>query len=142
MSGVIVVTGATGNVGSEVLAELLRAGRRVRAAVPGREVEAARERWGPAVEVVRFEFEEPDAWDAALRGADGIFLMRPPRIRSMRHRYERRSGHEDSRVSGSCPVRVLSYRWFSRIQWRPSDSAAPVTAEGGNRVRLCLPSAQ
>lgn len=80
MSGAILVTGATGNVGREVVAELLRAGLSVRAAVPGRGVEVARERWGGAVEVVRFEFEAPDTFATAFEGVNGVFLMRPPHI--------------------------------------------------------------
>jgi uncharacterized protein YbjT (DUF2867 family) len=84
MSGVILVTGATGNVGSEVVAELLRAGRSVRVAVPGCELEVARERWGGAVEVVSFNFEEPDTFYLAFAGVDGVFLMRPPHISNVR----------------------------------------------------------
>jgi uncharacterized protein YbjT (DUF2867 family) len=84
MNGVILVTGATGNVGREVVAELLRAGRSVRVAVPARELDAARERWGRAVEVVHFEFEEPTTFATAFDGVDGVFLMRPPHISAVK----------------------------------------------------------
>ncbi len=84
MSGAILVTGATGNVGREVVAELLRAGLSVRAAVPGRGVEMARERWGGAVEVVRFEFEAPDTFATAFEAVNGVFLMRPPHIAAVK----------------------------------------------------------
>ncbi len=80
MNGLILVTGATGNVGSAVVAELLHTGRRVRAAVPAREVEAARRRWERDVEVVNFDFEEPITFAAAFKGVEGVFLMRPPHI--------------------------------------------------------------
>jgi uncharacterized protein YbjT (DUF2867 family) len=80
MGGFVLVTGATGNVGGEVVSELLNAGWRVRAAVPGREIETARQRWGGGVEVVRFDFEEPDTFTEAFTDVDGVFLMRPPHI--------------------------------------------------------------
>lgn len=80
MSGTVLVTGATGNVGREVVAELLRAGRQVRAAVPHPELDAAQERLDGAVEVVRFDFEQPATFARAFDGATGMFLMRPPHI--------------------------------------------------------------
>jgi len=101
MSGVILVTGATGNVGGEVVSELLNAGWRVRAAVPGCELEAAQQRWEGAVEVVRFDFEEHDTFTAAFADVDGMFLMRPPHIAdvkrimapAIRHAAERGRAH-------------------------------------------------
>jgi uncharacterized protein YbjT (DUF2867 family) len=84
MNGMVVVTGATGNVGREVVAALLRDGRRVRAAVPLREVAEARARWGDGVEVVAFDFEDPVTYAGALEDAGAIFLMRPPQKSDVR----------------------------------------------------------
>jgi len=84
MNGTVLVTGATGNVGGEVVAELLRAGRQVRAAVPGHELGTAHRRFGPEVEVVPFDFEEPDSYQTALEGAGAVFLMRPPHLSAVR----------------------------------------------------------
>lgn len=81
----VVVTGATGNVGREVVLGLLRSGVRVRAAVtnparargsfllPDRQ-EAAR------LEFVPFAFGRGDTYPAAFQGARALFLMRPPQI--------------------------------------------------------------
>lgn len=72
---VVLVTGATGQAGVEVVRELLqREGVRVRAGV--RTPEKAR-RLPPTVEVVPFDTERPATLDAALDGVDALFLLTP-----------------------------------------------------------------
>jgi uncharacterized protein YbjT (DUF2867 family) len=69
------VTGSTGNVGREVIKDLMRTGDHVRAAVYEEgitEVEGA-----PAV---RFDFRAPSTFAPALEGISKVFLMRPPDI--------------------------------------------------------------
>jgi uncharacterized protein YbjT (DUF2867 family) len=83
MSGVILVTGATGNVGREVVRELAALGATVRgttarAAVID-EAEARRVPAGQA-ETARFDFLDPATFPAAFDGVDRLFLMRPPAI--------------------------------------------------------------
>lgn len=69
----ILVTGATGNVGRRVVDQLLAAGVGVRALA--RRPEAA---GLPAdVEVVRGDLAEPDTLGPALTGVDGVFLIWP-----------------------------------------------------------------
>jgi uncharacterized protein YbjT (DUF2867 family) len=71
----IVVTGATGNVGLEVVRALSAGGHSVRAAV--------REPLPldlPHVTPVAFDFADPASYDRALAGATALFLMRPPAI--------------------------------------------------------------
>lgn len=77
MSGIVLVTGATGNVGSVVVDALLRRGERVRAAVRS-DTDALRVHAG--AETVVFDFESPGTFDAALEGVDRVFLMRPPHM--------------------------------------------------------------
>jgi uncharacterized protein YbjT (DUF2867 family) len=67
----IVVTGATGHVGGELLAQLAAAGRPVRAMT--RRPDALRAPAG--VEVVYGDAEDPASLDAAFAGADRAFLM-------------------------------------------------------------------
>ena len=80
----IVVTGATGNVGFEVLKQLVKAGEEVRAAVTN--VDDARERFQQkgidtsTFEVVRLEFGDESTYASTFANADGLFLMRPPAI--------------------------------------------------------------
>jgi uncharacterized protein YbjT (DUF2867 family) len=68
----ILVTGATGDVGGEVVRQLVAAGETVR--VLARDpVKAAK--LGPAVEVVRGDLLQPETLTAALVGAEKLFLM-------------------------------------------------------------------
>jgi uncharacterized protein YbjT (DUF2867 family) len=67
----IVVTGATGTVGSAVLDQLLAAGAPVRAAVRSPEKLAGR----PGIEAVSLDFSRPETLEAALAGADHVFLL-------------------------------------------------------------------
>jgi uncharacterized protein YbjT (DUF2867 family) len=80
--GAIVVTGATGTVGAEVLRLLRAAGQPVRAAV--RDPGEARARLGPDVELVPFAFDVPRTHRDALHDARALFLMRPPPIADTR----------------------------------------------------------
>jgi uncharacterized protein YbjT (DUF2867 family) len=71
----VLVTGATGTVGSHVAARL--AGRvETRAGVR----DPARADAPDAVEPVALDFEKPETWGAALDGVDALFLMRPPQV--------------------------------------------------------------
>ena len=95
----ILVTGATGNVGALVVAELLARGADVRAAVrtggrgavpaslPAGEGEAAAAAatgkaatGAAAAPTVAFDFEAPSTFAGALAGVSRVFLLRPPRM--------------------------------------------------------------
>ena len=67
----IVVTGATGNVGAEVVRALIRAGEPVRALV--RDATAAE--LPPEVEAVEGDLDTPESLTAALEGANAVFLL-------------------------------------------------------------------
>ncbi|MBV9358640.1 MAG: SDR family oxidoreductase [Chloroflexi bacterium] len=82
MSPAILVTGATGNVGREVVRALRVAGAPVRAASTN--VERARNLLGDDVEVVPFRFGVPGSYAAALSGVDRLFLVRPPALSDAR----------------------------------------------------------
>jgi uncharacterized protein YbjT (DUF2867 family) len=69
----IVVTGATGNVGSEVVAALAQRGLPARAVVRDRDAAAARMPSG--VEVVQGDLELPESLTPGLRDADSVFLL-------------------------------------------------------------------
>lgn len=77
MSNSILVTGAPGNVGSDLVRLLLEAKAPVR--VGARRPERVRQEL-PGAEPVLFDFEQPSSWDAALEGVARIFLVRPPPI--------------------------------------------------------------
>jgi uncharacterized protein YbjT (DUF2867 family) len=67
----ILVTGATGTVGREVVKQLVAAGERVRALTR----DATRAKFGPGVEVVVGDLESPAAVEKAAAGADAMFLL-------------------------------------------------------------------
>ena len=67
----VLVTGATGQVGSEVVSQLLGSGCRIRAMT--RDPRSAR--LPKEVEVVRGDFSAPDALDVCLNGIDSVFLV-------------------------------------------------------------------
>lgn len=74
----ILVTGASGNVGSYVVKELLKLGERIVAA--GTDTQKLKNLFGDAVEVVGFDFTNKDTFNNALNNVDRVFLMRPPHL--------------------------------------------------------------
>lgn len=77
----MLVTGATGNAGSAVVAACLDLGRSVRAAVRG----GRRDGVNDAAEVTAFDFGDRATWDAALEGVHGVFLLMPPGMGGLRN---------------------------------------------------------
>jgi len=66
------VTGATGNVGSKMVDQLLAMGKKVR--VFTRDVDKVAH-WGDQVEVAAGDFERADTFERAVAGVEGAFLM-------------------------------------------------------------------
>ena len=74
MNRTILVTGATGNLGREVVHTLLDGGCTVRAGVR----DVAKIAAGERLAVVRLDYTTPETYDEALRAVSGIFLVAPP----------------------------------------------------------------
>lgn len=72
----ILVTGATGAVGRELVTRLVAAGVEVKAGT--RRPDRARARFGREVEVVELDYDATETWDAAVQWADRVFLVPPP----------------------------------------------------------------
>jgi uncharacterized protein YbjT (DUF2867 family) len=66
------VTGATGNVGSQVVEELLAQGKQVRVFTRER---SKVEHWGARVQVAIGDLTEPESFEEATAGVEGVFLM-------------------------------------------------------------------
>jgi len=73
----VLVTGAPGNVGTPLVAELLALGATVR--VAAFHPEAARAALGEGAEIVPFDFGDPATF-GAFDGVERMFLLRPPAI--------------------------------------------------------------
>ncbi len=72
----VLVTGATGTVGSRVVDRLIDRDVTVKAATRNPAVEQFQ---GDA-EPVAFDFEKPETWGTAFEGVDAMFLVRPPAV--------------------------------------------------------------
>jgi uncharacterized protein YbjT (DUF2867 family) len=79
---VVLVSGASGNVGREVVRACLARGLRVRAA--GRDPNRARPALTGDVEWTALDYRDPATFSAAAEGADALFLLRPPAIANVR----------------------------------------------------------
>lgn len=75
MSKKILVCGATGNVGSEVIYQLMSKEKKVKAGV--RSIAKAKGMDFVGVEVVELDFEKPETFENALEGVDRVFLVPP-----------------------------------------------------------------
>jgi len=78
MSQPILVFGALGNVGAEVIKALQSGGAAVRAA--DLNPDAIRHRFRESLEAVHFDFAKAETITPAVQGVKGMFLMRPPQI--------------------------------------------------------------
>lgn len=71
----ILITGASGNVGKEVLKQIAQTGVPVRAAFQSAGKAAAAP---SAVEIVTMDYNQPETLRTALKGVDRVFLVGPP----------------------------------------------------------------
>jgi uncharacterized protein YbjT (DUF2867 family) len=74
----ILVTGPTGNVGSEVFTRLVAKGAPAVAA--SHNIDKARKQLGADAAVVPFDFTKPETFAGAFEGVEKMFLVRPPDI--------------------------------------------------------------
>jgi uncharacterized protein YbjT (DUF2867 family) len=78
MVGKILITGATGNIGSEVLNELVESGLKVKAAVHTME-KVQKFDWDIGnVEIVPFDYAQPKTWESAFENVEQLLLVAPP----------------------------------------------------------------
>ncbi|WP_078555272.1 SDR family oxidoreductase [Bacillus alkalicellulosilyticus] len=79
MGRVIMVTGATGNIGYHAVSELVAKKEKVRVAV--RDIEKDRSLFADLdVDFVHFDFMKPFFFDNALDGVEKVILIRPPQL--------------------------------------------------------------
>lgn len=78
MSIPILVIGALGNIGAEVVKQVLARGGKIRAA--DIDVKKLQERYGDSVEAVHFDFTDPATYAATFKDIKKMFYMRPPHL--------------------------------------------------------------
>ena len=78
----VFVTGASGNVGLEVVKGLRQLGHLVRAG--GTNPQTLHERFGPEVDTASLDFSQPETFPRAFQGVKSLFLMRPPHISNVK----------------------------------------------------------
>jgi uncharacterized protein YbjT (DUF2867 family) len=109
---VILVTGATGNVGKAAVDWLRARGVGVRAALR----DPSRSPW-PDVPTVRFDWRDSGTWDAALEGIDSLILVRPPAIADVEATLNRFTSLAEER--GCRKVSFLSVVGVEDKNWVP-----------------------
>ncbi len=76
MTNTILVLGATGNIGSQVVKQLAAAGANTRAAV--RSISKADGLKEAGVSPIKIDMNKPDTFQAAFDGVEKVFLLTPP----------------------------------------------------------------
>lgn len=109
----ITVTGATGNVGGRIVAQLLTGGHDVRAVIGPGETPPWRARKG--LEVTIASFSDRAAIEAAATGVDAYFLMSPPSERQV----EWQRTQVDAAVNSGVPrvVKLSAYDTGANSGW-------------------------
>ena len=75
MSNPIFITGATGNVGAEIVRQLSAGEHPIR--IAQRNVQPSS---NSSVEYIEFDFQKPSTFAPAFQGVKKVFLMRPPAL--------------------------------------------------------------
>jgi len=112
----ILVTGATGNVGREVVRALgARGDVVVRAAAS--DVARVRDEHPPPVEAARVDFTDARTWAEAVAGCDALFLLRPPAVADTKRTLV--PFIDAARAAGVGQVVFLSVAGADRMRWVP-----------------------
>jgi len=81
----ILITGATGNVGEELVKSLVKTNHSVIVGV--RDIEKAKEKFADNldfIDIINLDFTRPDTHKEALKGIKKVFLVRPPQISNVK----------------------------------------------------------
>lgn len=86
----VLITGATGNVGIEVIKQLIDLKNSINIVAGVRNIEKSKNKFPllEGVNLVKFDFEDRSTFDSALNNIDVIFLLRPPHISDIKTYFE------------------------------------------------------
>jgi len=126
------VTGASGNVGREVIRALLARGVEVRAATSSCVTRAP---LYPEVETARLDLRDPATFAPAVQGCSALFLMRPPAIADTKRTLN--PFIDAARAAGIGPVVFLSVAGAEKNKIVPHHAVeAHLVARGGEFTLL------
>ncbi len=120
MTNTILLTGATGNIGSGLVPSLIAKGATIRALV--REPSKASVLTEAGVEVLRGDLDKPETLDAAFDGVDRVFLLTPPNPNQVTQAH---NGIAAAKRAGVARIVRLSARAVPMV----ADSPARVTRQ-------------
>ncbi|HEY3355682.1 MAG TPA: NAD(P)H-binding protein [Polyangia bacterium] len=135
MTGPVLVTGATGNVGREV-ALALRA-RGVPFVAAGTDPARVRRALGDDVAAVALDFRRPETYDGAVRGMRGLFLLRPPPIANVRETLNVLV--DRARAAGVEHIVFLSVAGADRQRWVPHHKVERHLLDRGGAATILRP---
>lgn len=115
MTSPILVIGALGNVGTQVVKQLLTRGSNVRAV--DRDVKKLKERFGNAVESVRFDFTDSSTYEATFKDVKKMFYMRPPHLTNIQR--DMNPSMDAAKKAGVAHVVFLSLIGIEKAKYVP-----------------------
>lgn len=130
MTNPILVTGATGNVGSQVVQQLITAGITPRVAV--RSVKKA-DALKQAVELVEMDFDKPETVQPAFEGVDKVFLVSPfiPNMveltATLVEAAKQANLKQIVRLSALAQPEITLSKWHGEVEKMIEDSGIPFT---------------
>jgi uncharacterized protein YbjT (DUF2867 family) len=85
----ILVTGATGNIGKELIRLVIASNTNAQVFAAVRDIDKARKSFAllAGLKFRAFDYEEPNSFNSALSGIDIVFLLRPPHILNIKKYY-------------------------------------------------------
>lgn len=136
----ILVTGATGNVGLEVIRFLLPCREQCQIIAGVRHVAQAREKLSGMkdIEFVRFDFEDATTFQPAFENVQALFLLRPPHISQVDRFFKPLI--EAVKRSGIQEIIFLSVQGVEKSKVIPHNQIEKLIAESGVRYIFLRPS--
>jgi uncharacterized protein YbjT (DUF2867 family) len=133
-SGRILVTGATGGVGGEVLRQLHASGH----AVVGATRDPGAMRCDDSTQWVAFDFARPSTYEPAFTGTERVFLMRPPAISDVKRVIG--PAIQAAASAGVRQVVFLSLQGVEHNTWAPHYSVERMLESSGMAWTFVRPS--